>query len=262
MQMDCGQNNGMKKISVITVCLNSMSTIGRTVSSVMNQDFRDLEYIIIDGGSSDGTVEFLKGLPKEKVKWISEPDNGIYEAMNKGVRLSNGEFCLFLNAGDKLVNGHVLSKTVPELSDADIILGNEILVNGQGVMCGFTPSANGFSLDRLVSGSVCHQATFIRRSLLIDTPYDESLRLVSDWAWIIRQAISSKAVFKTVDIDICFFYSGGLTDRNRKLGAEERDKVLKELAPSIQGITPYKQSPVRRMINHIKLISRRSRYSL
>lgn len=251
------------KISVITVSYNALSSLQRTMASVVSQDYGNLEYIVVDGASTDGTVEFLTGKTAVVTEWISEPDSGIYEAMNKGARMATGDFCIFLNAGDTFITDHVLSDIAPTLNNADIILGNEILVNEKGRMCGFTPSYGSFKLRHLLTSSICHQATFIRRDVLLAHPYDESLRLVSDWVFIFDRFVEGRVIFKAVDIDVCFFYAGGRTDQNRDLGHSEKAAVLSRY-PEYRRIisSPTRKNPLKRVWNHIRLIIKRRKYQL
>ncbi len=251
------------KISVITVTFNSLPALQRTARSVACQDFADYEYIVVDGASEDGTRDYLDRQESGITRWVSESDHGIYEAMNKGVRMATGDFCLFLNAGDTFITSHTLSDIVPCLDDADIILGNEVLVNENGKMCGFTPSRGCFTLRHLLTSSVCHQASFIRRRVLLEHPYDESLKLVSDWKFILERYLEGRVIMKTVDIDICFFYAGGRTDKNPDIGRSERARVL-SLYPEyvkFSSATPRK-NPIKRILDHIRLIIKRNKYQL
>ncbi len=251
------------KISVITVTFNSLPALQRTARSVARQDFADYEYIVVDGASEDGTQDYLERQGSGITRWVSEPDHGIYEAMNKGTKMAAGDYCLFLNAGDTFITDHTLSDIAPCLDDADIILGNEILVNENGKMCGFTPSRGCFTLRHLLTASICHQATFIRRRVLLEHPYDESLKLVSDWKFILERYLEGRERMKTVDIDICFFYAGGRTDKNRDIGQSERYTVL-SLYPEYQQMvsTPPRKSLVKRTWDHLRLIIKRQKYQL
>lgn len=104
------------KLSIITICLNNLEELKRTVASVLQQTCKEFEYIIIDGGSTDGCKEYIEGLAGVS-QWISEPDKGIYNAMNKGIRIAGGEYVLFLNSGDELYNGGVLAEALPLLKE-------------------------------------------------------------------------------------------------------------------------------------------------
>jgi glycosyltransferase involved in cell wall biosynthesis len=212
------------KISVITIALNVLPELRKTVDSVICQSFGSYEYIVVDGASTDGTAEYLN---KEKGinKWISEPDNGIYEAMNKGTRMATGDYCIFMNAGDRFVDNYVLSKIAPHLDGTDFVLGNEVIIK-EGRVIDYYPSKGSFTLKNLLQSSTRHQSIFIRRNVLIDHPYDESLRLVSDWKFTLECFLDGRYSFKTVNIDICLFAAGGATLQFFDDGRKERMKVL------------------------------------
>lgn len=216
------------KISVITVTYNNLPGLRRTLPSVVGQDYSDFEYIVVDGASQDGTVAYLKEHLSGITTWVSEPDSGIYEAMNKGVRLSTGDYCIFMNAGDLFVSPRVLSQVHKHLNDADIILGNEIVVNENDTIRGFTASRHAYTLKHLLTSSTSHQATFIRRGLLLEYPYDESLRLVSDWKFILERFLEGCHTFKEINVDVCFFRTGGATYRYQTLGLQEKKSVLEQ----------------------------------
>ena len=173
------------KISVITVALNVLPALRKTLASVICQSYNNYEYIVVDGASTDGTAEYLKTESTGVDKWISEPDKGIYEAMNKGTRMATGDYCIFMNAGDCFVDDKVLSRIAQFLDGTDFILGNELLVD-EGKIVGYVPSIGAYSLQNLLQSSTRHQSTFIKREVLLDHPYDESLRLVADWKFTLE----------------------------------------------------------------------------
>lgn len=116
------------KISVVTVCYNAADTIEKTMLSVLNQTYHDIEYIIIDGGSTDGTVEIIRKYADRIAYWVSEPDKGIYDAMNKGIKVATGEWINFMNAGDSFVNSNVLDRLMNFHKDGLILYGNIIRI--------------------------------------------------------------------------------------------------------------------------------------
>ena len=249
------------KISVITVTLNALPALRKTINSVIRQNYADFEYIVVDGDSMDGTKDFLAQGSRGISLWISEPDKGIYEAMNKGVRLAQGDFCIFMNAGDLFVNDGVLAHVDRFLSGSDIVLGNEIIIDDDDAIIGFTPSRNAYTLKHLLTSSTSHQATFIRRSLLVRHPYDESLRLVSDWKFILERIIKRDAQLKTINVDVCFFRAGGATFKNLQTGTEERRKTL-ETYPEYYSIwsRPYRPGFFKKSFNYLRMLNARFRY--
>lgn len=222
------------KFSVITVSFMAVGSIERTIRSVISQDFNDFEYIIVDGGSGDGTVEIIRKFSDSVSKWISEPDSGIYEAMNKAVRMASGEFCIFMNAGDMFYDRSVLSDIARCIDGCDFLLGNQIYLDAIGRPLCTSVSSGKLNVDFLLRSSVCHQASFIRTSILAEKPYDESLKLVSDWKFALETVSSGRCRLKTVDRNVCFFQIGGATSLNYEKGREERNRVLSEF-PGAEG---------------------------
>lgn len=173
--------------SIITVCFNARQRIEQTESSIAAQENNDFEWIVIDGGSTDGTVSFLEG--KESVnRLISEPDNGIYDAMNKGINCAQGEYCLFINAGDKLYAPDVL-EDLSKYLDADLVVGKIQVLSLDN------PAKNGirdFALQDirkkyLYSKTLPHQSTLIRRELFtIHGKYDTSFTIAGDHDFFVR----------------------------------------------------------------------------
>ncbi len=171
-----------KKISIITVTRNALDDLKKTVESVCQQDYDNIEYIIVDGASTDGTAEWLNTcLPLQGSKGtvISEPDKGIYDAMNKGVRLCQGEWICFMNAGDTFASSHCLSLIGEVLQDEtiDIIYGNVNVIKDFGKM---TVKPRGLDLLRRKM-PFCHQASLSRRYLLVEHPLSLRYRFVADY---------------------------------------------------------------------------------
>ena len=249
------------KISVITVTFNALAGLRQTISSVIRQTGTDFEFIVVDGASKDGTQEYLEHEATGIDKWVSEPDHGIYEAMNKGVRLACGDYCIFMNAGDRFISHRVLERVSKFLGKADIILGNAVHVDEKNAVVGYTPSHNAYSLKNLLTSSTCHQATFIRRSLLLEHPYDESLRLVSDWKFIVERYLEGLCTFKEINVDVCYFQRGGATDTYQETGRAERNSVLIRF-PEYEGVwsQPYSPSLFYKFFNKSREICAHLRY--
>lgn len=250
------------KVSVITVTYNALDGLRRTVKSVIGQQFDNYEFIVVDGAGADGTADYLRAEATGVTRWVSEPDGGIYEAMNKGVRMAQGEYCIFMNAGDCFVDDGVLASVFPFLDGTDLVIGNQIHVNEQGMMDDYTPAKGSFNLTNLLQSAVKHQSTFIRRSVLISHPYDESLRLVSDWKFFLELFLEGAVSYKTVDVNVCFFFGGGATDKNRELGKKERLDVLSAY-PEFKSIweSPYRPSFTKKSRNKLLFFLNRIRYT-
>lgn len=215
------------KISIITVVLNDLTGLKKTVNSVLSQQCVDFEYVILDGGSSDGTWEYIESL---KIKGITKQasDTGIYNAMNNAVKLASGIFCLFLNAGDTFVDDFVLLKANEALGDSDLYVGHTVEI-GERVIKGMAP--NPLTMDYLIRNSIYHQSTFIRRSLLLEHPYNEKHKIVSDWEFFFERWIAGCS-YDYLDFFVSNYYLGGFSFVNQELINIERRECLERILPS------------------------------
>ena len=155
-------------ISIITVNLNDVEGLKRTMTSVFEQTYKEYEYIVIDGGSTDGSKEYIESHSDKIDTWVSEKDSGIYNAMNKGIKVATGEYFLFLNSGDWLHKVNILEITAPVFSNNySIYYGNvERIYNGNKKKIKTYPSQLSFSF--FIDSALAHQAVFIKRSLFFD----------------------------------------------------------------------------------------------
>lgn len=216
------------KLSVITINYNNREGLQKTIESVVNQTWQEFEYIVIDGGSTDGSVDVIKKYSSKITHWISEKDNGIYNAMNKGVSIANGEYCLFLNSGDFLYNNNVVSELLQHKNDnVDFIIGEVLFLNTKEC----SNVSQNLSMLRFFQSSIPHPSTLIRRSLLLQNKYDENYKIVSDWKFFIQELILKNASFQLLDYVIACFDSTGISSQNKRLVEKERKDVLKELIP-------------------------------
>ena len=226
--------NSYPKVSIITVVYNGIEFLEETIKSVIAQTYPNIEYIIVDGGSKDGTLDIIKKYEAHISKWISEPDKGIYDAMNKGIDLATGDWQNFLNAGDSFVDNNVLEKIfTTNLENITLVYGDIIAIreNGQKL------NVNAIDLKddkSIIKGmKVCHQAIFYNKNIMIK--YDDKLRLKSEWKHLIE--ITRKANFlpKKFDLPIVYYSVGGLGAQQLKLNQKEyRDVFLK-----MYGISAY-----------------------
>jgi glycosyltransferase involved in cell wall biosynthesis len=220
------------KLSIITINYNNAIGLRKTIESVVSQTSNDFEYIVIDGGSTDGSVYAIKEYDDKITYWISEPDNGIYHAMNKGIRVATGEYCHFLNSGDRLVDNEVVDKMLKSIPDCDIFLGNVIDLNPEGKVY-YNKSKTKVSFYTFYQSTLFHASAYIRRSLFNQYGlYDETLKIVSDWKWYLVVAGLHKANIQFADINVCYFDSTGISSTNKELDIIERRKVLEELVPA------------------------------
>ena len=225
--------------SIITVCFNAQHVIERTIKSVKSQCYREFEHIIIDGVSTDETMKTLQRYRQEvsdyEVNVISEPDKGIYDAMNKGLRLAKGNYVVFLNAGDKLHNKMVLHNIKlligQSTQDVGVIYGNTVIVNDDGDVLGnrhLTPpehlSWRSFKRGMLV----CHQSFYVRRDICQE--YDLRYRYSADVDWCIKvmKKAETKQLALVYDKEILTDYlSEGETTRHHRLSLMERFSVMR-----------------------------------
>ena len=234
------QNMDAPIISVITVCYNVASTIEKTMLSVLNQTYKNLEYIIIDGNSTDGTVDIIKKYAERLTFWISEPDKGIYDAMNKGIVKATGKFLIFMNAGDQFLNEKVLSKCLPYfLQEIDVISGIGYLSGQKWIPAKATDLSVAFFLKR----SLNHQATFINRKRFQDNLYRTDLKIVGDSVFFFQALIMDNASYVDIPIEIALCEKPGLSGQEKKAFAE--------LEASIKGMLPDRMvSDVDFLINY------------
>lgn len=210
------------KYSIITINYNHIEGLKKTIESVITQTYTDYEYIIIDGGSTDGSVDIIKEYEGHITYWISEKDNGVYHAMNKGVVQAQGDYCIFMNSGDCFHSPKVLESF--EQYEDDIVCGQ---------VSSF-PSGHHrptISLVDLLRISLPHQAMFIKRGLLIKHPYDERYKILSDWKFCLETLVIDNCSFRTVEIIVADYEDGGISSNSNGLLPVERELILKELFP-------------------------------
>ena len=265
------------KLSIVTINYNNAEGLRKTLASVASQTYADIEHIIVDGGSTDGSVEIIREyadneairqekngkaddtLPnrpiapspnRHEIRWISEKDRGIYNAMNKGIRMATGEYVEILNSGDILAADNVTDRMIAALASYSeqserstgeaelqqsnllpILYGNMIKVNAQGKVVGKSGYTE-YSLRQFYSSTLNHDCAYIRRDLFEEYGlYDEQLKIVSDWKWYLQAIGLGRVKPEYVDIDVTIFDDGGISETNLTLRNAERRKVLEELLP-------------------------------
>lgn len=280
------------RLSIITINYNDAVGIKKTLASVASQTYSHIEHIIVDGGSTDGSVEIIreyadnqckvesvkcKGTEniesecnnnnstqlyitihnptpsKHHVLWISEKDNGIYNAMNKGIRMATGEYCQFLNSGDILAAPDVTERMIAAISNwqheesvpvhhklsiihqefPTIFYGNmnKLLPNGK-ILHDACNGGNDVTLDMFYRGCLNHSPAYIKRSLFDKYGmYDENLRICSDWKFYMQSIVLGGEKVQYVDIDMTLFDMTGISETNKDLLNNERNQLLKEMVP-------------------------------
>lgn len=215
-------------ISIITINYNNAEGLESTIRSVICQKNIDYEYIIIDGGSTDGSVGVIEKHKANIDYWISEKDRGIYHAMNKGVAQVHGEYCIFLNSGDTFYDNCVLERLANNNVVEDIVVGKILSDKGQAI---FNPPQRPISLYYLYSGTVPHQSSFIKTDLLRQYPYDENLKIVSDWKFFVQAIVLHNCSVRYIDEIIAQFDTNGVSTANPDKMWKEKEQVLAELFP-------------------------------
>jgi len=223
-------------LSVITIVYNNVKDIERTILSVLNQSYPHIEYIIVDGLSSDGTLDVIKRYEKRIAKLISEKDEGIYDAMNKGLALATGDYIIFMNSGDEFYDTETVTAAFSTEPDADIYYGETEMMDSDGNSLGqrrhkapeqFT--WRGFNLGM----SISHQAIYIKRALT--EPYDRRYKLSADIDWIIRAAKKTKKIVN-VQRYVAKYLVGGMSKTKHRQSLMERFDIMKShygLVPTI-----------------------------
>jgi glycosyltransferase involved in cell wall biosynthesis len=216
----------MPKLSIITINYNNLEGLKKTVDSVVNQTWKEFEYILIDGGSTDGSAAFIESQSEHIDYWVSESDKGIYNAMNKGIKVATGEYVLFINSGDHLFNNTVVKSAEQYLVSHDIIYFNlQIIAENNDKAIHSLPDELKFS-DFFID-SWPHPSTFTKRELFDKVGlYDENLKIFSDWKFMIMALFKHQCSYLKVDETFSAFYLGGISSQTDLLG--ERNQVLKE----------------------------------
>lgn len=214
-------------VSIITVVYNNKENFIKTLVSVKTQDYSNIEYIVIDGGSTDGTLDVIKQNENVINKWISEPDKGIYDAMNKGINLATGDFIWFLNGGDMIYSDTTLKEIFSENQNADVYYGDTELVDEEGKSYGNrklkTPPEN-LTWKSMIDGMVItHQSLIIKKEII--PQYDLKFRHCADIDWTIKILKSSKVIINTYKI-ISRFLLGGYSRKNTISSLFERIIIL------------------------------------
>jgi glycosyltransferase involved in cell wall biosynthesis len=216
------------KLSIITVNKNNAAGLEKTMQSVVAQTYTNFEYIVIDGGSDDGSVEIIKKYVDKVTYWVSEADSGIYNGMNKGIKQARGDFCLFLNSGDWLVEAETLRDVFAEiagLAEADVYYSDLMKADGS-LLC----YVKDIGVNNLIYGTISHQNSLIKRSLFIEHGYyNESLSIASDWEFFLRECYAHKIKFRYINTNIAIFNLDGISTNKSKDRKIEDERVLQNV---------------------------------
>lgn len=227
---------GQPTLSVITVVYNNAADIERTLLSVINQTYPNIEYIVIDGASTDGTLQIIEKYTNKIAKLISEPDKGIYDAMNKGLALATGDYVIFMNSADEFYSAETVANVFATAPDADIYYGETEMIGPNNESLGQrrhkTPE-NFTWLDFKYGMSISHQAIYIKRSLV--KSYDPKYQLSADIDWILYAAKKAKTVVN-VHQYVAKYKVGGMSKHKHRQSLMERFDIMKRyygLVPTI-----------------------------
>lgn len=213
-------------LTVITVVYNNADGIERTILSVINQTYPHIEYIVIDGGSTDGTAGIINKYAGQITRIVSEPDNGIYDAMNKGLALAGGDYVLFMNSGDEIYSIDTVAAVFATSPDADIYYGETEMFDANWQSLGLRRHAipERFNWKSFRYGmNVSHQAIYIRRKLIV--PYDLHYQLSADIDWVIRAAKAANKIVNTKRI-VAKYLVGGMSKQRHWQSLKERFQIF------------------------------------
>ncbi len=216
-------------VSIITVVYNAAESLKKTVKSIQSQTHQDIEYIVVDGKSTDGTLQVIEQHAATITKFISEKDQGIYDAMNKGLALATGELVLFMNAGDLFYNSTTLADSLQGYIDEDVLYGDAAIMNTSGLAYKLRDHKcppRQLTWRSLQRGMVvCHQSLLVRRS--IAPFYELRYKIAADIDWTIRLLKQSTRV-KNTHLVVCKFLEGGTSSQRRNRSWLERWKILQQ----------------------------------
>ncbi|MFD2966631.1 glycosyltransferase family 2 protein [Sphingobacterium bambusae] len=239
-------------ISIITIVYNNVRDLEFTLQSVATQTYKQVEYIVIDGGSTDGTLDLIDRYRTHIDVLVSERDKGIYDAMNKGLKKASGDYVLFLNSGDELYDSQTLEDIFSLGIDADIFYGETKLVDEDRLIIGDrrhkVPATFNWKSFRY-GMNVCHQAIYIKRSLA--APYDTQYQLSSDIDWIIKAA---KKANKTVNVEryVAKYLVGGTSQKRHRQSLQERYAILKKYYGTLPNIINHGVIALRLLLHRLK----------
>lgn len=227
-------------LSIITINRNNAAGLEKTMKSALSQTCKEFEYVVVDGASTDASVEVIKSLAGAfgfHLKWISEPDKGIYNAMNKGIRMASGDYIQILNSGDCLVSDDVVErmfKALEEKAFPSILYGNMLkdMPDGQ-IIKDRSFAGREITFLGFYNGTLNHSPAYIKKSLFDKYGlYDENLKIVSDWKWYLQAIILGEEKPVYADIDITLFDMHGISETNLGQRDDEKSREMVKMIPS------------------------------
>lgn len=219
------------KYSIITVNYNNKDGLRKTIESVIHQTYRDFEYIVIDGGSTDGSADILIEYDKQITYWVSEPDKGIYNAMNKGIAQAKGEYLNFMNSGDCFYAPNILEKVASYNYETDFIVGRDYHFNEEIQKGHASNLPSRTTMIHFFVATLDHQSSFIKRKLFDNSPYDEGHRLVSDWIFFTEKIVRDGKRVQFIPDIVCRREEGGLSEQQHERNSAEIKEFLHQFLP-------------------------------
>ena len=254
------------KLSIITINYNNRDGLKKTIDSVVGQTWHDFEWIVIDGGSTDGSKELIEKCQKHFSYWCSEPDKGVYNAMNKGIAKAQGEYLNFMNSGDRFYEHDTLEKVFSEERKAGILYGDWMQVYNDHTHLMHFPDP--VEIYTFYHRNICQQAMFVRTTILKEKGFDESFRIVADysrWIELAQQGVD----FEFVHLIVCFYDMNGISSNSRNISIMEHhileNKIyskpvllsIKRLDSCIRQLDVYEQDitiqRVKRLLGKMKI---------
>lgn len=224
-----------KQLSIITINYNNAQGLLKTIESVVKQTQYNFEYIIIDGGSTDDSVSVIQQYKEQIDYWVSEPDQGIYNAMNKGLKIAKGDYVLFMNSGDFLYHENVIKDVCDKiLPEYDLVYGDVLLRHEKNNWERIQVHPENLPFSYFYKQTICQQACFIKRSLFESIFYfNETLKISSDWEFLIYAIYLENIKYKKIDVLVSVYDMEGVSStlEFRSLASQEREKVLETHFP-------------------------------
>lgn len=209
-------------ISIITVTYNAAKTIADTINSVVSQTYQNIEYIIVDGGSKDSTIDIILTYKNKITQWVSEPDKGIYDAMNKGLKMANGDWCIFMGADDVFYTEHTVEDFVRHFTNRNnVYYGNVIMKTTKEIYPG-----NKVSKLTICRKNICHQSIFYPKKIYKRYDYDLEYPIWADWLYNIKQFSLSPQSFIYINSIVSIFNDTGASDKGDDNFKKDRWKII------------------------------------
>ncbi len=227
------------KLSIITINLNNSEGLKETILSVVNQTYKSFEFIVIDGDSTDNSVKVIRDFEDDLTYWHSEPDKGIYNAMNKGIRKANGDFVLFLNSGDVLYDAFVLEKVLEKVvekleTNVQLYYGDVLLKHNDKKWEKVQEHPSSLPFSYFYTKTICQQSCFFKRSIFEEMfSFNEDYKICADWEFLIYAIYIKKIIYKKLDIIIATYDMQGIssTTTYREIAKKEREMTMQKYFP-------------------------------